>query len=107
MVKHTQQIIVGTPPPLLKEGGGGRGGRTFQKLSHLGGTTPEKGGCCGNVGLPHFSLLYSSIAFTLSLCVCVCVCVCVGVWVCGCAWVCVGVGEKVKVCLLHFDSSVF
>ena len=83
------------------------GGRTFQKLSHLGGTTPEKGGCCGNVGLPHFSLLYSSIAFTLSLSLCVCVCVGVGVGVGVGVWVCVGVGEKVKVCLLHFDSSVF
>ena len=45
-----------------------------------------------------FSLLYSSIAFTLSVCVCVCVCVCGGGG---------GAGEEVKFPLLHFGSAVF
>ena len=68
------------PPPLIKRGGG-RGGRTFQKLSYLGGgvpkillergDNPEKRGGVVAVemgregGLTHFLLLYSSIAFTV------------------------------------------
>ena len=65
------------PSPLIKGGEvGGGGGRTFQKLSHLGvsnfllerGDKPEKGGWCRNMGGCHFFLLlYSSITFTLSV----------------------------------------
>ena len=91
--------IVGTPL-LLK------GGRTFQKLSHLAGEVlpkvllergdkSEKGDWYKNgLGVATFLLLYSSIAFVVRACVCLCVCV--RVCVCG-----------VKFVLLHFGSSVF
>ena len=36
-MKMSWLSIVGTPSPLIKGMGGGRGGRTFKKLSHLGG----------------------------------------------------------------------
>ena len=36
-MKMSWLSIVGTPSPLIKGMGGGREGRTFKKLSHLGG----------------------------------------------------------------------
>ena len=56
--------------PLIKGGGVGEEGRTFEKLSHLGG-----GG--GGPKIFAFLLLCSSIALILCMCVCVYVCVCV------------------------------
>ena len=55
--------------PLIKGGGVGEEGRTFQKLSHLGGGGVPK--------IFAFLLLCSSIALILCMCVCVYVCVCV------------------------------
>ena len=86
-----------------------KGGRTFQKLSHLAGEVlpkvllergdnSEKGGWYKNgLGGCHFFItLQFNCIYSARARACVCVCVCVCVSVCG-----------VKFVSLHFDSSFF
>ena len=78
-------------PKIESLGGGG-----VPKILPEKDDNPEKRG-----EVATFLLLYSSIAFTLS--VCVCVCVCLGGWGGG-QW---RGGGGVKFPLLHFGSAVF
>ena len=83
--------IVGHPPLIRGVGPS----KNWPKILPEKDDNPEKRG-----EIATFLLLYSSIAFTLSVCVCVCVCVCVS----GGGW---GGGGGVKFPLLHFGSAVF
>ena len=79
-IKNIQSIV---RTPLIISHPLNFGGRTFQKLSHLGvpksllesGDNSEKGGIVVEMGCATF---FITLQFNCIQCVCVCVCVCVG-----------------------------